>query len=571
MRVSSFCAALPLTALLLLPGSARGQRAPAPDPVAIAAATDLQRSGATAEVVARTVMSTYRQSGPQMLQILASVRYPTADIGRAVAAETRASSSTSAAWMVQAGYPSSQAYAILFGLDRSSATAVRSLVEAGYSVRDAVSSRQGTHPASLTAHVSDLRLTRASPGEIGVALSGALGASAASVVLAMKEAGSSLLEIALALRDGYQLSPAQIGTLLVAENYSAVQILATFLDPAFGLGELAAVTAFRGFGGKADNAATLLMQRGRNVNPTTTILTQAGYQAGAVGDAITKAFQSPVQVVFDALVDAGHTLTAAAQWMQGKGVSGPDAVVILRSAGAGARENAAALLTATIVLPNQGRPFSQWARQAGYGCGETAEPLRHEFQARIDSAAVYLFSSSCSLDETSAALDAAYQSTTGDLIRALAMPGIGASAVIRSVLKANHTVALSLTAAVTVLGETVQATAMMCMSTLADVVSLKEVFAWLKANSIDAGTAATWARNAEVGATAVAVALRDGFGATNVAVGNALFTAGFTALEMVTAMKNGIKLTLEEMTALATQLQYNAHDMSVAIIQNFND
>jgi hypothetical protein len=167
-------ATLPILVLLLLTGPAQAQRAPAPDPAALTAATDLQRSGATAEVVARAVMSTYRQSGPQMVQILSAVRYSTADIGRAVAAETRSSTTRAATWLWQADMTGTMTYAVRFELDRSCATSVRTMIGAGYSVRDAVAGRQGIHPASLATHAADLRQAAAPPGEVATSLNNVL-------------------------------------------------------------------------------------------------------------------------------------------------------------------------------------------------------------------------------------------------------------------------------------------------------------------------------------------------------------------------------------------------------------
>jgi hypothetical protein len=55
------------------------------------------------------------------------------------------------------------------------------------------------------------------------------------------------------------------------------QVLAAFLDPAFGLTDVAAVTAYRAFGGGANQAAVLLRDRGRNPGQLAGVLTQAGY------------------------------------------------------------------------------------------------------------------------------------------------------------------------------------------------------------------------------------------------------------------------------------------------------
>jgi len=563
--------ALSLVLLLVLAGPVRAQRAPAPDPSALAAATELQRSGATAEVVAREVMSTHRQSGPQMIQILASVRFPNAEIGRAVAVQTRSSTTTAASWLVQAAMPGAATYAVLFELDRSSAATVRTMIGAGYSVRDAVTSRQGIHPADLATHASDLRGTSVTPGELGAAFGGALQAQARDAAIAMLQAGYSVLHVALALRDGYSLTPAQIGAMLVAENVSAPEVLTAFLDPAYGLEALEAVTAFRGFGGEAQQAAVLLSERGQRTAQTATILTNAGYDAVAVGDALKAVYSLPASVVVSALVDAGHTLTAASQWMRSDAVSGQEAVLHLHGVGATAQENAAALIASSIISIGQHpAPFTGWARQAGYDCGQVALALRHEFESTIGAAAVHLVNAQCSVDETTAALDGAYHSSTAALVEALWQAGLAPRNVVMAVVAAGHAVNATLSALLEPTpGLTVE-------SVFPDVlyapgvplaVPYPDVVAWLKQMQVTEAEVAARSREAEMAATEVAIALRDVYGTTNVAIGNALAQAGFSALEAVIAFKDGIGLTLAEMTALMTQLMYGMSAMQQAIME----
>jgi hypothetical protein len=95
-----------------------------------------------------------------------------------------------------------------------------------------------------------------------------------------------------------------------------------------------------------------------------------------------------------------------------------------------------------------------------------------------------------------------------------------------------------------------------------------DLVAWQKANNLTEAQVASKSRQAQIAATEVAVALRDQYGATNVVIGNALAEAGYSALQAVIAFKDGIGLTLEQMTALATQLTYKMHEMQSAILQN---
>jgi hypothetical protein len=561
-------ASLSFVALLQLAGTAQAQRAPAPDATALAAATDMQRAGAGADAVAREVMSTHRQSGPQMVQILAAVRYPNADIGRAVAVETRSSAATGASWLAQAAFPAPQAYAVIYEVDRASATTVGALVAAGYSVRDAVAGRQSLHPTNALTHTTDLRQTTASPGDVGGVLNDVLQASARDAARAMIDADYTVLDMMLALRDGYGLSPLQIGTLLTSENVAAVQILAVFIDPTFGLDTTQAVTAFRGFGGEAGDAATLLRQRRRSDAQTASTLTQAGYDVVALGDALESAFQLGASDVVATLVDAGHTLTAASEWMRSEGLNSMPAVVILRGVGATARQNAGALLASMIITQDQAVPFTLWARQAGYDCVEAALPLRHEFQVDIADAVMPLIQAECSVNVTAAALDAAFQATPAILYQALVNNSIGAHAAVQAMLAAGKAVNATLSACLeSSVDYTVAIVFELYASSFSDLITLQDVFAWLKANNVNENTAGKWARDAGLGATAVAVALRDGFGASAQTVGDALFDAGYDAVQVVTAFKDGIGLTLEQMTELAMAFTVHLHAVQMAMMQ----
>jgi hypothetical protein len=567
MRTRRVVAALPLGALLLA-GSVQAQRAPAPDPTALAAASDMQRAGAGADAVAREVMSTHRQSGPQMVQILAAVRYPNVDIGRAVGVETRSSTATGASWLAQAAFPAPQAYAILYELDRASAATVGALVGAGYSVRDAVAGRQSIHPTNVLTHATDLRQTAARPGDVGGVLNNVLQASARDAARAMIDADYAVLDMVLALRDGYSLSPLQIGTLLTAENISAVQVLAAFIDPTFGLADTQAVTAFCGFGGEAGHAATLLRQSRRSAAQTASALTQAGYDVVTIGNALESAFQLRASAVVATLVDAGHTLAAASQWMRSEGLNGPETVVILRGVGATAQQNAQAHLASAIITPTQAAPFTLWARQAGYSCAETALPLRHEFSMSIGPAVLPLVQAECSVEVTAAALNAAFQATPAILYQALVNNGIGAHAAVQAMLAVGHSVNATLAACLdSSVDYTVAIVFQLYASSFPDLITLPDVFAWLKANNINENTAGKWARDAGLGATAVAVALRDGFGASAQTVGNALFDAGYDAVQVVTAFKDGIGLTLAQVTELASLFIAHLHAFQMAIIQ----
>jgi hypothetical protein len=399
-------------------------------------------------------------------------------------------------------------------------------------------------------------------------LNDVLQASARDAARAMIDADYTVLDMMLALRDGYGLSPLQIGTLLTSENVAAVQILAVFIDPTFGLDTTQAVTAFRGFGGEAGDAATLLRQRRRSDAQTASTLTQAGYDVVALGDALESAFQLGASDVVATLVDAGHTLTAASEWMRSEGLNSMPAVVILRGVGATARQNAGALLASMIITQGQAVPFTLWARQAGYDCIEAALPLRHEFEVAIADAVMPLIQAECSVEVTGAALDAVFQATPAILYQALVNNSIGANAAVQALLAAGHSVNATLSACLeSSVDYMVAIVFQLYASAFPELITLQDVFAWLKANSINENTAGAWARDAGLGATAVAVALRDGFGASAQTVGNALFDAGYDAVQVVTAFKDGLGFTLEQMTELASLFTSKMHALQAAIIE----
>jgi hypothetical protein len=387
----------------------------------------------------------------------------------------------------------------------------------------------------------------------------------------MLEAGYSVLEVTLALRDGYNLSSAQIGSLLVSENVPAVQILIAFLDPGFGLGEAEAVMAFRSFGGEAKQAATALAARGRSLANTAEILTQAGYEVVAVGDGLETAYTVSATAVVNSLMAAGHTLTGAAHWLKSEDVNGAEALVILRLAGASAQANAAALIAASIIGIGQAAPFTDWARPAGYDCAQVALALRHEFESTIVAAAAYLVNAQCSADETAVALDGAYDSSTAALVSALTQAGLAPYHLVKAVVAAGHAVHATLNGLLeahpgSTAGDVFPDMVHSPPTSLA--IPYPDLVAWQKANNLTEAQVATKSREAGMAATQVAATLRDVYGATSVTIINACHQAGYSAVQAVIAMRDGLGLTAEQMYAILSQLQYNMSEMSSAIVAN---
>jgi hypothetical protein len=102
---------------------------------------------------------------------------------------------------------------------------------------------------------------------------------------------------------------------------------------------------------------------------------------------------------------------------------------------------------------------------------------------------------------------------------------------------------------------------------MADFISLEQSFAWLRSEGVEAQTAAKWARDAGQGAASVAAAIRNAFGATALAVGQALASAGFDAVQVVTGLKDGLNVTYDEMLLLVPQLSFDMQVLMSAITQ----
>jgi hypothetical protein len=608
-----FIRTLPILVLLLCAGPIRAQRTAEPDPLAVTRATELRQKGSSAETVGRDVRSTYRQSGPQMIVILMRVGYVETEIARAVAAETRSDGSMAAMWLAEGAVPVASAYAVLYNFDRSGSAAMRNLIGGGYPVRESVSVRHRAHPADVRGYLSDLRLTTAAPRDVGGVLNNVLSASAANAAADMLHAGYDVLAVALALRDGYGLAPAQIGNILVGENVAAVDVLVAFLEPAFGLSELAALTAYRSFGGGADQAAVVLRDRGRTPGHVTPLLTQAGYGAVAIGSALEAAYTITDAQVAAFLFVAGHSYTAVTSWMASADVANAEAVAILRTEGVAPTPTASAMMAAGMMTSAQHGPFAGWARQAGHACPPVATALKVAFQAPIEHVAADLFQAGCTADGTFAALEFAFSVNLDAMAGALTYAGLAADAIAIAMLNAGHAAdavagallsagytiidvrkaliaatvdmmtamwavsqaqiadgvtrnqALSTTA--TAFELTIAQAFPIVITFMADFISLEQSFAWLRSEGVTAQTAAKWARDAGQGSVTIATALRDAFGATALAVGQALASAGFDAVQVVRGLKDGLSVTYDEMLLLAPQLGFQMQAMLSAITQ----
>jgi hypothetical protein len=613
MRAHRIVQTIPFVMLLLCAGPVRAQRTAAPDPLAVTRATELRQRGSSAETVGREVRSTYRQSGPQMIMILMQVGYVETEVARAVATETRSDGRMAATWLAEGAVPIASAYSVLYEFDRSGSTAMRNLIVAGYPVRETVSVRHRAHPADARGYLSELKPTTASPGDVGGVLNNVLSASAANSAADMLHAGYDVLAVALALRDGYRLSAAQIGSILVGENVDAIQVLAAFLEPAFGLPELEALTAYRGFGGMADQATVLLRDRGRAPGHVTPLLTQAAYEVVAIGSALETAYTITDAQLATFLFEAGHSYSAVTSWMASAGVAPAEAVAILRDGGVEAATAASVMMDAEMMTPTQHGPYAGWARQAGYECPPVAVALKVAFQAPIEHVAADLFQAGCTADGTVAALEFAFSVNLDAMAAALAYAGLAADATAAALLNAGHAAdavagallsaghaasdvanallaahidvmqamrAISralianlvprndaLSTAATALGLTLAQAFPIIMSSMADFISLEQSFAWLRSEGVTAQTAAKWARDAGQGSVTIATALRDAFGATALAVGQALASAGFDAVQVVRGLKDGLSVTYDEMLLLAPQLGFQMQAMLSAITQ----
>jgi hypothetical protein len=547
-----------------------------------------------------------------MIMILMQVGYVETEVARAVATETRSDGRMAATWLAEGAVPIASAYSVLYEFDRSGSTAMRNLIVAGYPVRETVSVRHRAHPADARGYLSELKPTTASPGDVGGVLNNVLSASAANSVADMLHAGYDVLAVALALRDGYRLSAAQIGSILVGENVDAIQVLATFLEPAFGLPELEALTAYRGFGGMADQATVLLRDRGRAPGHVTPLLTQAAYEVVAIGSALETAYTITDAQLATFLFEAGHSYSAVTSWMASAGVAPAEAVAILRDGGVEAATAASVMMDAEMMTPTQHGPYAGWARQAGYECPPVAMALKVAFQAPIEHVAADLFQAGCTADGTVAALEFAFSVNLDAMAGALAYAGLAADATAAALLNAGHAAdavagallsaghpAGDVADALSVMGDMMQLMAMLsramiadgvprnqALSTsatavelplaqafesiltfMADFISLEEGFAWLRSEGVEAHTAATWARDGGQGAAAVATGIRNAFGATPLAVGQALASAGFDAVQVVAGLKDGLNVTYDEMLLLVPQLAFDMQLLMSAITQ----
>jgi hypothetical protein len=438
VRAHRIVRSIPFLMLLLCAGPVRAQRTVGPDPLAVTRATELRQRGSSAETVGREVRSTYRQSGPQMIMILMQVGYVETEVARAVATETRSDGSMAATWLAEGGVPIRSAYTVLYEVDRSGSTAMRNLIGAGYPVRETVSVRHRAHPVDARGYLSELKPTTALPGDIGGVLNNVLSASAANSAADMLHAGYDVLAVALALRDGYGLSPAQIGSILVGENVDAIEVLAAFLEPAYGLGEPEALTAYRGFGGSADQAAVLLRDRGRAPMNVTPLLTQAGYDAVAIGSALETAYTITHSQVAAFLFGAGHSYSPVTLWMASADVAPAEAVAILRDGGVEAAPAAGVMMDAEMMTLTQHGPYAGWARQAGYDCPQVAVALKAAFQAPIEHVAADLIQAGCPADGTAAALQFAFAVNLAATAGALAYAGLAVDAIAAALLQAGH-------------------------------------------------------------------------------------------------------------------------------------
>lgn len=600
MHACGWRATLALWIVLTVPEFVAAQRAPAPDPAALATASEMRRSGSSAETVGREVRANFRQSGPQMVRILVEVGFREPEVARAVAAETRSDVRTAAGWLAEGAIPVASAYPILHEMTRSSPAAVRSLVEVGYPLREAVGTRQLLHPVDSRTHAVELKASVATPDEVGGIFNSLLGASARDAARDLLHAGYSVLDVAVALRDGYGLSAAQVAVVLADENVDAPEVLQALLDPAYGAAPLDAVKAFEGIGGTAQHAAVLLRDGGETPGTVTPLLVQAGYDPVAAGEAIRDAFGLPPVLVAAALSDAGVALAPVTLWLAGSGTPPEEGVAILRSLGAGAPVVAGAMLGSGWIAPALVQPWAGWAIDAGYDCGPVAHALVGPFQASLEVATLSLVLGGCGDEEVALAIDAAFGAPITATAAALAAAGLTAQRVAGALLAAGHTAAdvgqalvggLNLAAAqaqaavaVAVLAagkgvnealstsaEAVEAsletTVTVVITFLAAQVGLGDLFAWIRLEGAGSDDAAAWAADAGVGATAVAVALQDGFQASAVTVGNALLEAGYGAVAVVTALKEGLGLTYDQMVGISGSMMMDMMLMMQAIQQ----
>jgi hypothetical protein len=600
MRYRAGTGGVALGLIVALAGPAGAQRAPAPDPLALSTATEMRRAGSSAETVGREVRATFRQSGPQMVMILVEVGFREPEVARAVGTETRSDALVAATWLAEGAIPASSAYAILHEVSRSSATSVRGMVTAGYPLREAVGARQRLHPADPRTHAVELKSSSATPDEVGGVFNSLLGSSAPGAARDLLHAGYSVLEVALALRDGYGLSAAQVAHVLVDENVDAPEVLDALLDPAFGIPNLEAVQAFEGIGGEAGHAAILLRDRGEGPGDVTPILLLAGYDPVAIGDALDDAFTVQPAQVAAFLSSAGVTVGPITAWLAESGTEAPEGVVILRFLGAEALTTAQAMLGTGWIGAGQAHAWTGWAVSAGYGCGPVALALTAAFQAPLETAAVALVQGGCGEEHIVAALTAAFGVDLVATAEALAGAGLAAeqvagallaaghhaaqvgqallhgllltkqqaqAAVVRAVLAGGGAVHAALTASAEAVEATLEETVGLVINFLADLVGLDDAFGWLRARGASAGDAAKWASAQGAGATAVAVALRDGFQAHALAVGNALVEADYDAVAVVTALKDGIGLTYDQMMAISGSMMLDMTLMMQAIQQ----
>jgi hypothetical protein len=283
--------------------------------------------------------------------------------------------------------------------------------------------RQSLERSDLAAWAADLRFAGVGAREAGDALSVVTRANAKVTAGEMLGAGYSVVEVAVMLRDSYDLRDDQVGMLLTELDVDAVQVLIAWLDPAYGLAEPDAVDAFRKIGGPADHAAFVLRDRGFSAAQIAFMLSSAGYAATVIGDAIQSVVGLPAGAIIDAMVDGEMQYAAAAEWADHDGQAVAVIVNLIEAAGATATENASALLAGSVIAQSQYGAWAAWGGAADYTCGQTASALKDAFMLPAEVTAMTLPTAGCDPGDIGKAINNVYDPSPATLAAALVAAG----------------------------------------------------------------------------------------------------------------------------------------------------
>jgi hypothetical protein len=213
-------------------------QSPRPDAKALEAAQKLKGSRATASAVIREMLSEYRQTGPQTVLIMTATGYREAEIGPALAKEMRADAGTIASWAATARLQTTSAWQLIRSAGASGAETTKALLGAGVRATDLLLARQSAEARDVSAWAADLRNAGVGAREAGDALSLVTSANATLTAREMLRADYSVAEVALMLRESYDMRSDLVGKVLIEVGVDEREVSEVVSDPAEGQAEI---------------------------------------------------------------------------------------------------------------------------------------------------------------------------------------------------------------------------------------------------------------------------------------------------------------------------------------------